>query len=464
MVQEKINSSGSTPEFWWIELLPMTTLIPCKFSMSLSFRWSQVISLAAFLMTSALSLEAAERPPLVPSDEIVAIGNRAPLIQYGKHLPGGGHVKGAHSGGWQITHGLAVVAGNKAAEEKVLEQIRSSLEGENCISANGGYPAQHERHMTGLYTILKGTPFWEERLSQEERYKIGLLMKASLIGSAYTTADASYADGAKITTIDGDPNLNRGWNPNFREGMFGALIHAEVFFGGVETIEAILDTYNHGTFVEQLAAAGLNNTYKIFTWAQAHPDSLAPSGTRIEDCVRDYRFQGKRLMGPMELLLFLTRNTFSGEVFCGLNGGEGIDWEGVPTGTIVSGCEELPNKGKLGMLKEFDSRDALGPRSSITYAYDGFRPNLTNLVVVLEGGYWEPNADSRELYDLMSVGIPDLQYKLEHGYRNYAKGKGHPHAFTMDQDYWEISFKTTIPLWTEILQPYLARQLAGVHY
>lgn len=391
---------------------------------------------------------------LSPPQHVVDVGNEAPLIRYNRYLSGGAHTWGGHSGGWQITHALAVAAGNKSAEAKMLEQIRYSLEGENSISANGGYPAQHEKHVTGVYTILKGTDFWENALTAAEREKIRLLMKAALIGSAYTTSDASYAGSERVTTLDGDANMHRGWNPNFREGMFGGLIHATVFFGGVEAVEAILDNYDNEAFAAELSAAGLTNTHETFTWAANHPDSPAPDGKTIEANVRNYRYNGSRLKDPMGQLHDLTIHTYGKNVFCGLNDGMGILWQGVPTGVIVSGCEDLPNKGRAGMLREFDSGDAGGPRSSITYAYDGFRPNLTNHVVVLSGGYWKADDEARMMLALMDVGITDLEYKLRHGYRNYAKASGSTRVFNLDNENWAWSFKTTLPLWFEVLKPY----------
>lgn len=433
-------------------------------------KWGKLVNLAVSLsIFSSYSVFANDiirnpmdeesRAMLSVPERLVEIGNEAPLIRYNRYLRGGGHTNGGWNGGWQITHALAVWAGDASAEKRMLEQVRYSLRGENAISANGGYPAQHERHVTGAYTILRQAPhFWEESLTEVERHQIELLMKASLIASAYTTSDATYAPGFQHSAIDGDTNLHRGWNPNYREGIFGALIVATVYFGGVDAVYEILDNYEHDAFVAELEAAGLTNTHETFTWAANHPDSGAPSGERIEANVRDYRYQGERLKAPMDLYHELTLFTYGGRIHCGLNDGEGILTDGVPTGVIASGCEDLPNKGELGMLREFDARDASGSRSSITYSYDGFRPNLTNHVVVLVGGCWEAGDKADEALRRLDVGITDLIYKLEHGYRSYAHARGNTQVFDIHRNDWQWSFKTTIPLWTEILQPFHDRQ------
>jgi len=392
---------------------------------------------------------------LIPPQEVVDVGNEAPLIYYNRYLRGGGHVRNAASAGWQITHALAIRAGNISAEEKLLEQIKYNLKGLNTISANGGYPAQHDLNMTGTYAILRHAPdFWKNKLSKEQRHKIDLIMKAALIASAYTTSDATYANDAWPTTICGDNNLNRSWNPNFREGMFGNLLVGTVYFGGVEQIYEILNNYNHETFITQLKEAELDNIYETYTWAANHPESEAPSGEKITQNIKDYRFLEERLKDPFDVYYDLCMRTYDGIVNCGLNDGQGIEVDGIPTGTIASGCDSLPNKGKLGQLREFNSMDAGGPRSSISYAYSGFRPNLTNHVVVLIGGYWQPGEKADEILRRMDIGITDLKYKIEHGYRNYSKAHGSTEISDFKNSQWKWSVRTTIPLWEKVLKPY----------
>jgi hypothetical protein len=114
---------------------------------------------------------------------------------------------------------------------------------------------------------------------------------------------------------------------------------------------------------------------------------------------------------------------------------------------LLAGCETLPNKGKPGMLKELDSNDANGRRSSILYAYDGFRVNLVNQLVMVAGGLWNPGKASNECLALLQVGIPDFWYRVEHGYRNYAKGH-------VQGNLEESGFPYTRPLWENVLKPW----------
>lgn len=410
----------------------------------------------------ALSLAAVGQPATARStglqlalstpQAIVDIGNDAPIIRYNRYLPGGGHTNGASTGGWQIVHALAARSGNTSADAKLMEQIAYSLEGMNAISANGGYPAQHELHMTGTYAIVRRTPRLWNGLTDEQRRKMDLVMKAALVASAYTTADATYAGGATPTAIDGDTNLHRNWNPNYREGMFGALIAATVYFGGVDRVYDILNGYNHAAFVEELKTTGLDNIHETFTWVSSRPTSRAPNGAQIERQIRDYRNRERRLPEPMDLYYELTVNTYSRRVSCGLNDGRGIDVNGVATGTIASGCETLPNKGAPGMLLEFASSDANGPRSSMGYAYDGFRANLTNHVLIIVGGYWQPGGKADEILRLLDVGITDLRYKLERGYRNYSRGRGSASVSDINSAQHSWSYRIALPLWEQVVK------------
>jgi len=415
------------------------------------------------MATLAATMGAAETIPadaemarrLRVPDAVIEAALAAPLASYGRRLKGGGHTDAGWNGGWQIALALAAWTGDTRGDAKLLERIEWNLRGDRCISANGGYPAQHELNVTAMYTILRQSPrFWEGRLTAEQRSKIDRVMKAALVASAYTTSDATYAGGRAPTALDGDTNLHRGWNPNFREGLFGGLLVGAVYFGGVENARKILDEYRHTAFVAELKAAGLTNTAETFDYARLNPRSGAPSGDQIERAVRGYRYNGQPLMGPFELYRFLTLHTYGGTVQPGLNGGRGIVVDGVATGTIVAGADRLPNRGAQGMLLEFDSRDANGPRSSIHYAYDGFRPNLANRVAVIVGGYWPRSEEARELTRRVEIGVADLRYKLEQGYRDYSKGKGSKSVFDITAPHWEWSFRTSLPLWTDVLLPF----------
>ena len=75
------------------------------------------------------------------------------LIRYNKGIAGGAYTNLPSTGEGPMTMALAAYAGNTTADTRLLEQIRHVLIGGNDIPANGGYPAQHERHMTGTFAL-----------------------------------------------------------------------------------------------------------------------------------------------------------------------------------------------------------------------------------------------------------------------------------------------------------------------
>src|SRR5690606_14561291 len=101
--------------------------------------------------------------------------------------------------------------------------------------------------------------------------------------------------GAQQYSLDGDDNLNRDWNPNYREGMAGGALVGVVYFDSPAGAQAVLDGYRHEAFVQELERAGLDNLHETFTWQEAHPESSAPTGSMIESAVRNYRYRGLSL-------------------------------------------------------------------------------------------------------------------------------------------------------------------------
>lgn len=387
-----------------------------------------------------------------PSQAAVDAAIACPLISYGRNFSGGAYTNGAWFGGASVVLAVASHAGNTSADARLLQQIRHSIIGVNAICANGGYPAQHERHVTGMFAIARHTPRIWNQLTSAEISKIHLLMKASLVASAFTTANNNpfRLAGTQQYTLDGDSNLNRDWNPNYREGMIGGMLVAMVYFGGPSPAAAILNGYNHASFVAELSAAGLTNTYQIFNWKAANASSPAPSGSMIETAVRNYRYYGSGLADYMGIYNALSADTFGKSVNSGLNGGAGVNgW-----GRIASGAGTLPNPGTAGMLKEFDSVDGAGSRSSLDYAYDGYRPHQTNQLVLIIGGYWPKGKGiTQAAVDRMRTGLTDLWYKMAKGYYNYSSGAARGFvdmAYMTDNR----GFAYVRSLWEDVLTPY----------
>ena len=387
-----------------------------------------------------------------PSAAAVDAAIATPMIRFNRTISGGAHTNGAFFGGASIALAVASYSGNTKSDSRLLQQIRYILTPGNEPTSNGGYPAQHERHATGMFVIAKNTPRIWNQLTAAEKTKIDLIMKATFIASAFTTSDNNpwVKSGSQQYTLDADSNVNRGWNPNYREGMLGGVLVGMVYFGGNTAASAILQNYNHSQFLGELSANNLPNIYETFNWKAANPSSAAPSATTIQNAIKGYAFLGIPLSDHARLYEALATFCYEGIVSAGLNNGTGINGAGV----IASGAAGLPNKGVKGMLKEFDGSDANGPRSSIIYAYDGYRPHLTNQLCLIVSGYWpKGTAIETSTLALVRIGVTDLWYKAEKGYIGYAKGKSQGLA---DYNGFGSSrgYVYNRSLWDDVLKPY----------
>ncbi|MDC0711564.1 lyase [Stigmatella sp. ncwal1] len=386
-------------------------------------------------------------PPQATVDQAIA----APLGWFGVNASGERYCSNCN--GQSILLAIASFKGNTTSDAKLLQQIRYIIGNNRDPFGNGGYMAQHERMMTGMFAIAKLTPRVWNQLTATEKTKVDLIMKATLVGSAYTTADASYLNGAVPTGLDGDTNLHRGWNPNYQEGMVGAMLVSTLYLGGRTATDTFLNGYQHAAFVSQLSAAGLTHLAAVFNTNVSNPSAGAPSATALQNAIKNYRYQGLALDKLFDIYVLLANNTFSATVDCGLNNGVGVTLsDGQHSGYLIADCAELPNKGKVGQLKEFHSSDANGQRSATFYAYDGFKPDLINHAVLMAHGTVPAGTPTTAVVSRIAVGATDLFFKVGKGYRNYAKGKDYG-VYQLPASGIGNGFEFNRPLWEKVIAP-----------
>ena len=267
--------------------------------------------------------------------------------------------------------------------------MRYTLMGGNDI-ANGGYPAQHELLVTGMYAIAKRTPRIWSQLTASEQAAVDATMEASLVASAFTTSDAKYpyvTANAQQYTLDADSNVNRELESQLPGG------HGRVRGGGDGSYSASRRPRgcSQGTLTPRssarLQAAGLTNAHATFTWKTANPSSVSERrrdrGRRSLVRVPRARHELAAGLSPVPHGQHLRRDR---GVRPEWGGGDQRRQRQVQRTHPPTGCSTLPNLGKAGMLLEFDSGDAQGVRSDSGYAYSGYKPNLvTQLVLVVSG-------------------------------------------------------------------------------
>jgi hypothetical protein len=339
----------------------------------------------------------------------------------------------------------AAYAGDTSVDARLLEQMRNLLSGGNDPFATGGYAANDERNATAMYAIAKLVPRIWSQLSAAEVHTIDLIMEATLVASAYTTADATNANGAPLS-IEGSNDPNRDFNPNYREGMIGAVLVGTEYFGGQQATTALLQAFDDVAFAAELQANGLTNAY--WTFGTYMTNASAPQPQAIQQGIQGYAMHGMTLGQLMNIYLYLVSDTFGATVACGLNGGAGILVGSVYAGRIVSGCSGLPNLGAVGMEKEFDSVDGNGPRSDAGYVRLGLRTNLMNQLVLLLYGDWQATAASMTALQQVGIGVKDFFYKATQGYESYSHGTDEG-LFTCAS----MDCPLNQAIWTELLAP-----------
>lgn len=314
--------------------------------------------------------------------------------------------------------------GDSQADARLIEQIRNVLVPGQGLTSPGGYADQHQVGMLATFAIISRIPRLWDQFTLGEKLKMELMLEASLVSNAFLTSDNNpFVLGAgPQRAIDGDRNVNRDWNPNYRNGNLGSVIVTAAHFGPTQA-KAILKNHSHQNFIDKLRLAGLDNLLETFEL------SNDPTDNQIEATLHaDYSYYGITLDKILELYLALTNTTYNKTVNCGLNNGNGVvDSSGNIGGYIAANCAQLPNAGNIGMLQEFDSVDANGPRSAASYANDGLRPNTYIHYVLIYLGYWDLTLDSAETLVRIKTGSEDLFFKLDPGlgggYFGYHKGK-----------------------------------------
>ena len=418
------------------------------FAKDLKTRWTGLLGLFSLLIPAGAAAPSLQSP----SQAAVNAAISCQFISFDRDFSGGAHTNGAWFGGASITLAVAAYAGNTAADARLLAQIRHTLTPGNEPTGNGGYPAQHERHVTAMFVIVKNTPRIWDQLTAAEKARIDLIEKACFVANSFTTSDNNPYVKADATeyALDGDSNLNRDWNPNYREGMIGGVLTGLAYYGSAGAAQTVLTNYNHAQFVAELSANNLPNLYETFNWKTANPTSKAPAGSAIEAAVDTYKYYGNTLSDHMKIYEALLNDTYSQAVNAGLNGGAGISGGG----KIISGADTLPNKGATGMLKEFDSSDANGKRSSFTYAFDGYRPHMSNQIALITSGLWQPSAAlETKTATRLNIGNTDLWYKAEKGYIGYAKGQVRE-TVTYPTYSGSRGFAYNRSLWDDVLKPF----------
>lgn len=370
------------------------------------------------------------------SSEVVDIAIQASFVSFDETLSGGAHTHVFNAG--EFGKAAAAYNGDTRVDQKLLEQIRFLLIPGNGITATGGFQDQKQVGSTAMFALARRTPRIWDQLTTAEKDKISIMMYGALLSSSFVSSDHNpfVKSGGDQYGLNGIDNLNRDWNPNFRNGFLGQVIVCSLYFG-LERAQQELRQHDHAAWVASLPSAGLLNMHRTYT--SSSPDR--PTAAQVDVTVhQDYSYYGIPLSDPMAIYLNLTANTFALSVTSGLGGGAGkLGSNGVKGGYTDRNSNSLPNRGKIGMLREFDTIDASGTRSSAQYSNDGWYVNNYIHYVLLAYGGWEDTSESEEILDRILIGTDDLRFKIDPsrggGYHNLQHGRGFSSTYRMSLEF-----------------------------
>ena len=337
-------------------------------------------------------------------------------------------------------HALTHPEDEKAAS-RVREQLENLVSGGKEPSFSAG-PYWNLAFLSCAIAVAKATPRVWEQLSRETVEKLDLVMACFAISTSFSTDDDNfYKTGPALTG-----NFYKTWNPNHRMANIEPILFSTLYFGSADKVNEILVGFDHDEYMKTFDRFGFTNVRAA--WDRQPfvlPDGTLSLSSRelmmkggkanlIEDVQvisahrgdslgdgigvkHPYRYLGHPLSDLSGIAEELLRNNFSGgSVFSEyVQNGERICY--------IIGDLTSPVEGKDGMMKEFNSGDGRGIRSSASYCYEDFA-----LVVFLLRAMellGSPMPKSGELFELVKVGNTDFTFKLENGYHGFSLGKGY---------------------------------------
>jgi hypothetical protein len=330
--------------------------------------------------------------------------------------------------------------GATTVSERALQQFRSVIAGgQEPGFAGNGLSGQGYLPVLQSFAIakLKAPAIWDA-LTADEKHKIDLMMLAGLYGAKFAYDD----ENDNKTGIDNSGNFDKGWNPNHRAGLLGAVL-AVYYFGDAEALNQELEAFDYDNWIGQLTAAGLTNIKRIY---ENSAKALVEQSITKDVLDNGFTYQGFPLDEPGQWVKAFTDYAFSKNVspVGGWDNGAGKY-----RGYLIDGYDEFPNLGASGMGFELDAVDGGGVRTSLTYVFMGWKPTMEGLLATALFDNMPSGLTSQAMTDMVvraSIGTTDMLYKNEHKYNSYSIGvdKGQP---TIDG----VILDLNLDLWNQVI-------------
>lgn len=374
--------------------------------------------------------------PLQDSADITAAIAR-PLSRSTSSPVGPGSIVSGADGPKLGVLALASFSGNTAADARLVAQLASIATSGNEPQCNGGYTLQQHANEAVCIAVSSITPRVWNQLTSTQRGRLDTVMKALTVAAAFQSSNSNaqiVAGTARIAGISGTEVFWKTGGANFRLAPIAIMLAARVYFGSVAAVLDFLEGYNHATFTSQAQANGFPNIYVGFRQdtAAVSANLTRPGNTAINNALSNtWRFthytssnQTIGLDNVSGLINHVIDLDFNRTCTNGLNNGAGIIVNGTAWGRIINNPSPARAQlGQNGMINEFAASDGSGPRSSIDYTMLDARLFWLPMIVIMCGGLLPfDDAGLQSRRTKMGVGMIDLKYKVDNGYRDYDHG------------------------------------------
>ena len=275
--------------------------------------------------------------------------------------------------------------------------------------------------LSGCLLLIKTSNLYD-LFNEEEKEKMSFIMEVLLYGNALLTRHGNaYRSG-----LDLCGNFFKGWGPNFKFSIYPQVVYGMTYFGE-EKANEMLTNFSFDAMHQKMLDLGFERAYEFYNRDRDTLKRLFENGGDLELSIEgnDYfagtgvgikmpykwEFEYKRLnRTPKVLIKFNHRKPVVSKV--------DVDEDGTFDAYILDGTTS-PYEGQMGMFTEFNNgEEGIIGRSSLHYCMVDFALESALIETCRFAGILdlddEDNIDAKEL---VLVGVKDLLYKADHGYR-----------------------------------------------
>lgn len=327
----------------------------------------------------------------------------------------------------------------------LLAQIRELIAPSHEPNAGGGLNGWTHSPLAQAFLLVRKTPEVWSRLTADEQNRMDWIMRALAVAGHIGYDDANDYR----TSLHADDNSYKGWNPNHRLYLFVVLAASQYF--GLDELNRIYTSFNYDEYIAKFDELGFSNIKAVWTSYDWKPilESGGPyispkskkemgTGTGVK---HPFTYQKLPLQDIADIFAQAEEYNYSDIV---TNGIEGKSW--------ILNNRSSPLLGQPGMMREFNSHDAEGVRSSLSYCEADFC-SYTIMLATLKVLDLLPDDSPRirEIEKRIYVGNEDFLYKDETGFHNFQHGKGSD-SVKSDSVQW-LAFPIVRELWDSYLKP-----------